>query len=346
MDRPSVADERIEGLRTLVLREPATGSEAHVCVDVGSNLCRFRTNVGGRALEVLAAPPDMATLRERPTRWGSACLFPYPGRIENGRFAFRGREVHLPRDPRDGHAIHGVVRARPWRVVSTEADERGARVTTAIGTREESIPAEEWPFPFAFALTVSLHGGVLRVEAQATNTGEAPMPMGLGFHPYFPTPLGPAGTAEECAVWVEADEQWEQAGPGLPTGRIDRLRPNDGLRQPRRLADIPASVASPQGNVRNLLFRRAAVDESDAPGGIPAGVVDRANGVEATLEASAGFGAMVFFTPAAPPVVSLEPHTCVPNAFNLASDLPGGMIVLEPGQDWRGWFMLRAEPLA
>src|SRR5262245_26048119 len=151
----------------------------------------------------------MATLRERPTRWGSACLFPYPGRIKEGRFRFRGREVQLPVDGRDGNAIHGVVRTRPWRITSLAAGDDGASVTARISTAEERVPTAEWPWPFGLALTISLRGGVLRVATEVQNDGAEPMPFGLGFHPYFPTPFGP-GEAERCEVWIEADEKWAQ----------------------------------------------------------------------------------------------------------------------------------------
>ena len=96
-----------------VLREPATDSEVQVVLDIGANVQRFRTRVGGRPVEVLAPAPDAAALRERPTRSGSAPLFPYPGRIEGGRFDWRGREIQLATGP-DGNAIHGFARARPF----------------------------------------------------------------------------------------------------------------------------------------------------------------------------------------------------------------------------------------
>ena len=80
----------------VVLREPATGSEAQVVLDLGANVHRFRTRVGGRDVDVLASAPDADTLRARPTRFGSAPLFPYPGRIEAGRFIFAGREIQSP----------------------------------------------------------------------------------------------------------------------------------------------------------------------------------------------------------------------------------------------------------
>jgi aldose 1-epimerase len=338
--------EAIEGVDVVVLFEPATGSTLHVVPPIGSNLHRFATQVADRAVEVLARAPDMATLRERSTRFGSAALFPYPGRIEGGRFAFGGRRYELPVTAPDGNAIHGVARNRAWRVLATSSDPiAGASVTTQIGTRAERIPSDEWPFSFVLTMTTRLHRGIARVEIEVENDGTETMPFGIGFHPYFPDLFGPLGSAEKTQVWVDATHAWEQAGPGLPTDRIDALGVADGLRTPRAIRDIPATVASPQGNVRNLLFHR---DRAAGADGIRAGVRDSANGVHVELRASADFGALVFFTPTSPPVVSLEPHTCVPNALNVATRLPAapsGLLTLEPGQVWNGWYEIVARAI-
>src|SRR5205814_2552319 len=129
-----------------------------------------------REVEVLAMAPDAATLRERPTRFGSAVLFPYPGRIERGVFTFEGREVRLPTGP-DGNAIHGVTRMRQFEVVSID----GASVVTRLDSRAAGIPASEWPFPFVLTLTFALRDGGVRITTDVQNLGDGVMPVGPGF---------------------------------------------------------------------------------------------------------------------------------------------------------------------
>src|SRR5262249_25438773 len=156
------------------------------------------------------------------------------------------------------------------------------------------VPAAEWPWPFVMRLTTSLNGAAVRVEIEATNRADSAMPMGLGFHPYFPA-------SPEHEVWVAAAERWAQRPPGLPTGE---KQPEADLWSPGALRDIPATIQMAEGAVRNLLFVKPS-------GGIAAGVVDRAAGYETRLTASPEFTALVFFTPTTPPLVSLEPHTIV-----------------------------------
>lgn len=336
----------IEDARVVVLAERSTSSEVWIVADVGANVARFRTRVGDTEREILAAPPDIATLRARPTRFGSACLFPYPGRVAGGAFSFGGRTYQLPTDARDGHAIHGVVRTRPWEIVALTADDRGASATLHIDTRSAAIPISEWPWPFDLRLVVTLVGGVLRVATTVRNIGGEAMPFGLGFHPYFPTPFGPAGSQDACAVWVDADEQWRQSG-GLPTGEIVPLGPSGWPRVATPLGQIVPDVVSAEGPVRNALYRRLAEGPASGPGGMRAGIVDSVNGVAVSVRASVGFDRTVFFTPPSPAVVSIEPQTCVPNALALAatSALPTGLEVLQPGERWNGWFEIMPEAL-
>ena len=312
---------KIDGLETVILREG--DAEAHVVTGLGANVARFR--VGG--VEVLAEPADMATLRERPTRWGSACLFPFPGRIQGGRFSFRGKTIQLPVDGRDGNAIHGVVRTRPWRVLSADATKLRARISTA----EANIPAVEWPWTFDLTLTVSLTRGVLRVHTEARNAGDEAMPLGLGFHPYF-------RVDDQTLVQVDATEEWAQDA-GLPTGEVRQLGPSDWPRNAAPIGEIPPDSQMPEGPVRNRLLRKVG-----GRSGVRASLTypDRV----VTLAANAAFRRMVFFTPASPPLVSLEPQTCVPNAHRMAGEgnQETGLVVLEPGDSWRGWWELKTEP--
>lgn len=334
MNEASIVE--IEGVRTAILREPSSESEARVALDLGANVYRYRTALG----DVLAEPADMATLRERPTRWGSACLFPFPGRIQGGQFSFAGRSIQLPVDVRDGNAIHGVVRKRAWRAIRLgAADGDGAFAQARISTAEAAIPTAEWPWPFELTLTVSLRGGALRMHTEARNTGVEPMPIGLGFHPYFPI-------TNRTEVWIDATEEWGQ-GAGLPNAERRAIGPGDWPRKPMAIGQILPDSQSAEGPVRNRLVRRQVRGPSDAPGGISAGLRDVDRNMAVTMRASAGFGRMVFFTPAAPPLVSLEPQTCVPNAHRLAGEGrdDAGLVVLRAGESWRGWWELRAEAL-
>lgn len=335
---PTIRTEVREGVATYVLEEPATGSRAVVVPEIGSNVLSFETSVGGRVLGVISPPPSIDALRERPSRFGTAVLFPYPGRVAGGRFAFRGQTYQLP--PNDGgNAIHGPVRGRPWRVAEARAVADRGVLRTSIGTESQPDILAEWPFPFELSETVTLADGRLRVEIAATNTGDSAMPMGLGLHPYFATPVAGHGHRMNNLVGISAERLWTQKG-GLPTGETTAL---DGslLSEPRRLRELDGRPDADPERIVNLLY--SAFDATrglapDAPGGVRATIADVDREYEIVVETSAAFGALVLFTSPTTTDLSLEPHTCTPNALNLASaGVDAGLVVLEPGRTWRAW---------
>lgn len=104
-------------------------------------------------------------------------MAPFANRIDAGRFAFGGRDIALPINrPAQGVAIHGVARNRAWRVVRREP-----------GAVELAIDFAEADYAFAFEARqrFEVKGDAFTNTLVATNTGGAPMPFGIGMHPYF-----------------------------------------------------------------------------------------------------------------------------------------------------------------
>ena len=110
-----------------------------------------------------------------------ACCFPlvpYVNRIRGGSFAFRGRTVHLkPNMAGDPSPLHGQGWLNPWQV--DRQDER----TAALSYRHE---AGEWPWSYEALQQFTLDESGLSLALGCRNTATAPMPCGLGQHPYFP----------------------------------------------------------------------------------------------------------------------------------------------------------------
>ncbi|MBI2939697.1 MAG: hypothetical protein HYY04_04595, partial [Chloroflexi bacterium] len=149
-------------------------------------------------------------------------------------------------------------------------------------------------------------------------------------------------------VSVSAERHWEQK-MALPTGVVKPVAESIDPRRPRTIGSLPSEHYPGMGMMHNLLysaFGRARGLPSDADGGIGCTIRDAAQSVEVRMECSASFGALVLFTPPWNSSLSLEPHTCVPDAFNLANQgLETGMVVLSPGGTWRGWVRMSAREL-
>ena len=335
---PSVTTEKRDGQEYQVLREPSTGSEVWVIPSVGVNTVSFVTQIEGQPLEVIRFPDSQDAFVGRPTYWGATTLFPFPGRIRDGKFRFADRDYQLPLNENNRTAIHGCVAREAWTHVDSRADEAGAAITYQIGMDSHPHLSDLYPFPFRLTLTLRLKDGRLHHSYLAENIGDRPMPIGLGLHPYFPLPFGGTGSVDDCEIWIDAPYFWEQDA-GFPVGAPRPVSQSLDLRAPRSLRALASVGVGGDGKVLNVLHSQFSGQRGPLPSpiGIRAGVRNPRARREAVVEADAAFPACVSFIPAPRDKVSFEPHTCTPNAFNVVNDgLVAGTITLGPRESWRG----------
>ena len=183
-----------------------------------------------------------------PIDWGCYPMAPFAGRIRDGRFAFRGRNVQLPLN-RPPHAIHGTVFERRWDVASRVDDH--LVLTTDLGAA--------WPFRGRVTQTISL--SPVGLDATLALQADEAMPAALGWHPWFRRYLGDPldGTGadrEEVELVVDAASMYERGADGLPTGALvppgprpwddafTRLRTSPIVRWPRALEIELTSTAA------------------------------------------------------------------------------------------------------
>lgn len=183
-----------------MFRLTAGTAVAEVAPTRGGLITRFC--VGGD--EVLYLDPATLMDRKQNVRGGIPVLFPIAGRLTGDRYT-------LP----DGQSFpmrqHGLARQAPWEVTHIVQ----ARLTMQL----VSSPASRVTFPFDFALRITIdisRAGyrTLLLEVEIENRDKKPMPLHLGFHPYFFVPEASKG---ELRVDVEAstayDNQSGQTGP-------------------------------------------------------------------------------------------------------------------------------------
>jgi aldose 1-epimerase len=97
----------------------------------------------------------------------------------------------------DPSPLHGQGWLAPWEVVRLS------------GTEAELLfvhEAGEWPWAYEARQVFALEEGGLSVVLTCTNTSDAPMPCGLGQHPYFHCTRGTVLDAEVESVWTIDDK--------------------------------------------------------------------------------------------------------------------------------------------
>jgi aldose 1-epimerase len=317
------------GHQVISLSDWQAETQAILVPSYGFPCVAFRLRLPGGAWHVLAEPPDADSFETRVGRYGVPIMFPWPNRIRDGRFTFQGVEYQMPIPERGPHAIHGLTREHPWTVEAQGTDERGAfcRASITIGDRPDHV----WPFPTRLRVEYRLRGATLSLLAEAENIGPEPMPMGFGIHPWFDLPFGSTSTRAMMEVRAPASGFWELDETLCTTGPIKPIAEGFDARSWHPLND----------SFVDDVFTGLALEN----GWFTAEVRDPSNGRSVAVRSDSAFREHVVFAPRHSEVVCLEPYTCTTDAFNLAArGLDAGLIVLNPGETWRGEMAIEARP--
>jgi len=258
-----------------------------------------------------ASAEDLA--RGDPFAMGSFPLLPWCNRIRDSRARFGGREIALPAShparPSGKHALHGLGWMRPWQVV--EAGPAQARLALAFEADAQ------WPWAFEASQVFELDASGLRCTVALTNRDSAPMPAGIGHHPYFPHRPGTRLQADTAAMWRADAEVMPVA---LEAGtEVARLR--DGV----LLSDLDLD------NNFTGWQRQARIEWPDA-------------GRTLLLAADAPLDFFVLYCPRGGAHFCAEPVSQCTDAINLAGrhgPREIGGAVLAPGQTLTGSWTLR-----
>jgi aldose 1-epimerase len=315
-----------------VLEEAGGSARAEVWPALGFNCYAWQMRHDGLALDLLYADPRFF-IDGRPTRSGIPILFPFPNRIDDGRFTWEGQTYQLPLNDSPGKtAIHGFACRLAWRVVDQGGNDEAAWLTGEFhGSVDAPDSRRHWPADYRIRITYRLSVNQLRLEAVVDNPDRVLLPFGLGYHPYFRQPLVPGGDSAACRVQVAAGNYWELR-EGLPTGTQHPVDAARDLNTPRRVGEL---------NLDDVLTR---LPQATEPGTEPLclrGTLSEA-GVTLRQLCSPAFREMVLFTPVHRQAICLEPYTCTTDAINLQQrGLDVGLRILSPGETWSGVVEMR-----
>lgn len=251
-------------------------------------------------------------LDEQASAGRGQVLLPWPNRVRDGRWRWRGQDLQLPlTEPAHSNASHGLVRWIPWRLTV----EAAATVRADVLLR----PQPGYPFALDVSVTYALDDDGLRVTTVATNVGADPAPYGHGMHPYLLASDG-GGLVDAWELTVPAATRLHVDERGLPTGS----QPVDGtdldFRGGRLIGDTVLDTP-----VTDL--------PRDADGTASVRLRDPAGGRGVRLWVDEAYPWLQVFTgdTLSPALrrraVAVEPMTCPPDALRSGTDL----VVLEPG---------------
>lgn len=271
----------------------------------GGSIARLAWHAPEGTVELMRPAPAEAMRAGSAIDMGCFPLIPFSNRIDAGQFRFDGREVRLPLDlPGCPHAIHGHAWRAHWRV--EERTDSAARLSFRH-------PAGAWPWTYTATQIVALDDDGLTVVLDVSNDDQAPMPAGIGLHPYFPKPPGTVLKARVGAVWLN----------GLTMLPVKR-------------APLPDVWAFPDGVTmdRTVLDNGFTGWDGRATLTWPGAEVE--SGLRLTLLADGPFGHLVVYAPEGENYLCVEPVTHMTDAINHGEETDAGLAILRPGERLSG----------
>jgi aldose 1-epimerase len=109
---------------------------------------------------------------------GAFPMVPFTNRMQRGGVHASGRHGSPALGPH-GFAQHGFAHRAAWTVDSIGVD------TVGMSFNFEG-DALEWPWPWIARQRIEVGSFGLRLTLSVENTGAVPMPLSMGWHPYFP----------------------------------------------------------------------------------------------------------------------------------------------------------------
>lgn len=116
--------------------------------------------------------------------WGrSALLFPFPNRLEDGRYSWKGKTYQFPiNEAANNNALHGFGMSSRFGVEQIELGLNQAKIQFGFAHKPRPY------YPFSFKVTVSYQlnsNGIFRMDFSVENRSKESIPFAFGWHPYF-----------------------------------------------------------------------------------------------------------------------------------------------------------------
>jgi aldose 1-epimerase len=167
---------------------------------------------------------NLDEFKKRPGLNGNPFLGPWANRLDEQAFYANGRRYAFDMElgnVRGAIPIHGFLTFNnQWKVVDVTADAASARATSRLEFYRNPTWMKQFPFAHAIDMTYALENGVLRVTTRIENLSTEPMPVSIGFHPYFQLT---DSRRDEWTISVGARTQWLLAPTKVPTGETQPI---------------------------------------------------------------------------------------------------------------------------
>jgi len=288
----------VDGLEVVRLTDAAHHTEVSILPSVGNFAYEMKVN----GHNVFYWPyKSLADFKGKPGFAGIPFLAPWANRLSQDSFWANGKKYVLNpvlgniRRDQNQLPIHGLLSYVPdWQVVSVKSDAGGATVTSRLEFWKKPDWMAQFPFAHAIEMTYRLSDGVLEVRTVVENHASEPMPLAIGFHPYYQITDAPR---DKWTVHLAAKDHFELSKMLIPTGATKPI-------------DLPNPV-SLAGHQLDDVFGGVKHDEEFSVQGAKQKI---------SIRYGAKYTVAVVYAPPGKDFICFEPMTAITDAFNLSHD--------------------------
>lgn len=255
----------------------------------GSSLRSLIVSTNDASYDVISNFDDDFSPNQLPLGSGSFIMAPWVNRIKSGLLKTEKGLTKLPNDVFFNdrlNAIHGIVWDKEWNIDFHEEN----RIQCSIDLREP------WPFKGKIVMKAFIQDNSLIQQLSGHNYDDVPMPIGVGWHPWFRRILN----KEQAVLKINAKSMWDLDDKGIPTGAL--IENNEILEKLRE-------GLTPQIDELNKCCLKVNPEEQ---------ILYKWPELELLIESSEDLGHIMLYSPENS--VCVEPQTTTVNAFQLEND--------------------------
>jgi aldose 1-epimerase len=229
--------------------------------------------------------------------FNSAFLFPFPNRIELGKYSFEDENYQLfCNESTLNNAIHGHIFNKSFKIKNIEASETKASI---ILNYDYKGNIDGFPFPYKLSIIYKFERNKITVAFNVLNNGKNTFPFGIGWHPYLNS-----NNLAESELNFNGKFQYKLSDKMIPISKHQFP-----FKMPFKINDISLDDCFISENQKISLATKTTH-------------------LEINFKSVSKSNYLQIYTPPNRKSIAIEPMTCAPNCFNNKD----GMLKLAPNK--------------
>jgi len=304
---------------TCIMINVSSGERAEIIYGYGLTIHQLKlARLDGSLIDVIHGHENPQALENNPFAFSGTLMIPYVGRVLNATYMFKGKTYHLPINTKNGHAIHGLLYNKSWKINRILESNSFSLIEFEHIIKSSEFRGYPFHLKVDVKMTFDLNG--LQIETKAENLGNCDLPLSFGWHPYIRVSTGSINeyflsfSAEELIVLDEINK--------VPTGEVIPIKKSSlDFRDLKRIGSLIMD-----NTFRSLKYERGKAYTKIYNSNMDFGV---------QLWQDRNFSYLNIYTPKHRKSIAIEPLTGAPNCFNAPEF---GLKILHPGEKTEATF--------